>query len=465
MMLVEDGKMSKYCEQCGTELEDNAVFCPECGTKCHSENVEVKERLKENKSKKKIFLIGTGVLLLALCIIGSVTGFFSDFKKGYEDTGNGKSTKSQKSALTEDGKAYKMTVQEYCDRFNEMANGSWCSGDEEIWRKEVYEETLDSLQEAAAYDSEVAELIVQTMTPKMIPGTTLLESEDTDELPSGENYLKYTYTNQYSFIPDNVGVQILALKDTNQIVGVAAQFPMEYRNVGDKFGKLICDSFGETTDGFQELYIKMKEAGGYGHMYKDGTVFELMYYNNSEEAALFKMSACTKEHYEEAWVNNPDLPSKENPIQNSEEDSEVSNEENTEANNVEINDTETGINESSGTQQNDILEMFDNLIFYEGTWGDFGAHVNEYQGMVESAIKSSISLSDYFGDVNGTYMILEKRVLNDDVLENGQSATNQLYTITFEGPSVTGTGGARHLECTVSSPDGVSLIYNEISYY
>jgi len=320
MMLVEDGKMSKYCEQCGTELEDNAVFCPECGTKCHSENVEVKERLKENKSKKKIFLIGTGVLLLALCIIGSVTGFFSDFKKGYEDTGNGKSTKSQKSALTEDGKAYKMTVQEYCDRFNEMANGSWCSGDEEIWRKEVYEGTLDSLQEAAAYDSEVAELIVQTMTPKMIPGTTLLESEDTDELPSGENYLKYTYTNQYSFIPDNVGVQILALKDTNQIVGVTAQFPMEYRNVGDKFGKLICDSFGETTDEFQELYIKMKEAGGYGHMYKDGTVFELMYYNNSEEAALFKMSACTKEHYEEAWVNNPDLPSKENPIQNSEED-------------------------------------------------------------------------------------------------------------------------------------------------
>ena len=50
MMLVEDGKMSKYCEQCGTELEDNAVFCPECGTKCHSENVEVKERLKENKT-------------------------------------------------------------------------------------------------------------------------------------------------------------------------------------------------------------------------------------------------------------------------------------------------------------------------------------------------------------------------------------------------------------------------------
>ena len=131
----------------------------------------------------------------------------------------------------------------------------------------------------------------------------------------------------------------------------------------------------------------MKEAGGYGHMYKDGTVFELMYYNDSEEAALFKMSACTKEHYEEAWVNNPDLPSKENPIENSEEDLEISSEENAEVNNPEINDTETGINESSETQQNEILEMFDNLIFYEGTWGDFGSHVNEYQGLVESAIK------------------------------------------------------------------------------
>ena len=459
MMLVEDGKMSKYCEQCGTELEDNAVFCPECGTKCHSENVEVKERLKENKSKKKIFLIGTGVLLLALCIIGSVTGFFSDFKKGYEDTGNGKSTKSQKSALTEDGKAYKMTVQEYCDRFNEMANGSWCSGDEEIWRKEVYEGTLDSLQEAAAYDSEVAELIVQTMTPKMIPGTTLLESEDTDELPSGENYLKYTYTNQYSFIPDNVGVQILALKDTNQIVGVTAQFPMEYRNVGDKFGKLICDSFGETTDEFQELYIKMKEAGGYGHMYKDGTVFELMYYNNSEEAALFKMSACTKEHYEEAWVNNPDLPSKENPIQNSEEDSEVTGEGNEEMNTAEEN---TKL-DSDAKQNENIDQNIADLIMYfpgfSGVWGDFGVHADPYQGMIEQAIKSKIRLSDYFGgDVNE--VSLDVSVFQWD----GVNVVGAGCILTFEGPSP-GNGKFRTLTGVVNVDESGELEFVEGEYY
>ena len=459
MMLVEDGKMSKYCEQCGTELEDNAVFCPECGTKCHSENVEVKERLKENKSKKKIFLIGTGVLLLALCIIGSVTGFFSDFKKGYEDTGNGKSTKSQKSALTEDGKAYKMTVQEYCDRFNEMANGSWCSGDEEIWRKEVYEGTLDSLQEAAAYDSEVAELIVQTMTPKMIPGTTLLESEDTDELPSGENYLKYTYTNQYSFIPDNVGVQILALKDTNQIVGVTAQFPMEYRNVGDKFGKLICDSFGETTDEFQELYIKMKEAGGYGHMYKDGTVFELMYYNNSEEAALFKMSACTKEHYEEAWVNNPDLPSKENPIQNSEEDSEVTGEGNEEMNTAEENtklDSDAKQNENIDKNIADLIMYFPG---FSGVWGDLGVHADPYQGMIEQAIKSKIRLSDYFGgDVNE--VSLDVSVFQWD----GVNVVGAGCILTFEGPSP-GNGKFRTLTGVVNVDESGELEFVEGEYY
>lgn len=116
-------------------------------------------------------------------------------------------------------------------------------------------------------------------------------------------------------------------------------------------------------------------------------------------------------------------------------------------------------------QKAKVLEAFENLKFYEGVWGDFGAHVNQYQGMVESAIKNSISLSNYFGDVNNVYMVLELRVMNDDVLANGLTAYNQIYTIYFEGPSVTGTGGARHLECTVSSPNGTSLVYNEISYY
>lgn len=116
-------------------------------------------------------------------------------------------------------------------------------------------------------------------------------------------------------------------------------------------------------------------------------------------------------------------------------------------------------------QKTKVLETFENLKSYDGVWGDFGAHVNQYQGMVESAIKNSISLSDYFGDVNNVSMVLELQVMNDDVLANGLTAYNQIYTIYFEGSSVTGAGGVRHLECTVSSPNGTSLAYNEISYY
>ena len=33
---------------------------------------------------------------------------------------------------------------------------------------------------------------------------------------------------------------------------------------------------------------------------------------------------------------------------------------------------------------------------FEGRWGDFGAHVDHYQGIVEQAIKNTMSMSDYF---------------------------------------------------------------------
>lgn len=118
-----------------------------------------------------------------------------------------------------------------------------------------------------------------------------------------------------------------------------------------------------------------------------------------------------------------------------------------------------------------VQATFANLVYYEGSWGDFGAHVNKYQGMVEAAIKASISLSNYFGDVNGTSMGLKKmdaneiKTLSDNVFGSNLPAVNQAYLVMFQGPSVSGTGGARTLLCLVSSPDGMNLVYNEIGYY
>ena len=115
-------------------------------------------------------------------------------------------------------------------------------------------------------------------------------------------------------------------------------------------------------------------------------------------------------------------------------------------------------------KSNELMELYNNLQSFEGSWGDFGAHVNKYQGMVESAIKASISLSSYFDNPNEVYMTLYKVEDNDSVLMNGANATNQHYMIHFEGVSPT-FGPARILECKVDSPDGMNLVYTELAYY
>lgn len=118
------------------------------------------------------------------------------------------------------------------------------------------------------------------------------------------------------------------------------------------------------------------------------------------------------------------------------------------------------------SKQQKLLNLFANLGEYKGMWGDFGAHVNEYQGMVESVINSSISLSDYFdGDVDNVYMELRRVIDNDVALIYGANTTNQHYLIRFEGLNPNGVGRYRTLECMVDSVDGVNLVYRQQAYY
>ena len=58
----------------------------------------------------------------------------------------------------------------------------------------------------------------------------------------------------------------------------------------------------------------------------------------------------------------------------------------------------------------------------------------------------------------------EKELWGDfeDVSKNGLTAMNQKYQIMFEGPSL--YGPPMDLICTVSSPDGVNLVYTEVSF-
>ena len=103
----------KYCEQCGTEVQDDNKFCSKCGAKCESDDIESskKGRFLSGK-KKKILLLGSGVLLAVLLIAGTASGFFSDIKKGYDEVGKEENDNTTPALSMEDFlKKYNETYQ------------------------------------------------------------------------------------------------------------------------------------------------------------------------------------------------------------------------------------------------------------------------------------------------------------------------------------------------------------------
>lgn len=52
-------------------------------------------------------------------------------------------------------------------------------------------------------------------------------------------------------------------------------------------------------------------------------------------------------------------------------------------------------------QRDSGINLAENFQGHDGAWGDFGGHVNEYQGMVEAAIRRDVRYKEYFqGDVD-----------------------------------------------------------------
>lgn len=66
-----------YCQKCGAENEDNAVYCHDCGSKLNVKIIErVVEKPQENKEKnthKKYYIVfGAIILLMGLVFFTSV---------------------------------------------------------------------------------------------------------------------------------------------------------------------------------------------------------------------------------------------------------------------------------------------------------------------------------------------------------------------------------------------------------
>lgn len=365
----------KYCEQCGTQLEDNAEFCTECGTRCNDVSDKIEEtKIKRTYQNKKKWIIS------AIILIGLIVGGCVIFKIGVRIKEQNKESKINN---------YNLPINENPD--NDLV----------VTDTRDYSEVLGTWKQSSLCYPGVAPI-------EVTGGVEIIINEIKDEKITF-SIMEYSPNSE----SDMKQEEFKNIETTSEFESTTAEFVF----LDGRKGTLIIDDLSG-DDNTVTLQINSDKGTG-----MRGTDFYI------------KISSETSMQEQKDVVENKKS-----------EEQKVKSQENQ-------------------PTQNMILETFANLSFYEDTWGNFGAHVNPYQGMVESAINNAISLSNYFGgDVDGLYMKLDLRVMNDDVLENGLTAQNQLYTIYFEGPSVTGTGGARCLECTVSSPDGVNFVYNETYY-
>lgn len=105
-------------------------------------------------------------------------------------------------------------------------------------------------------------------------------------------------------------------------------------------------------------------------------------------------------------------------------------------------------------QKHEIKRLIYNFPEFYGKWGDFGIHVNKYQGLIESAIKSKISLSNYFsGSPNNVNMYASS------FQWDGENIDTATCSILFDGVLL-GTGEYGTLAGTVSvNYDGTLEFY------
>lgn len=335
--------MSKYCEKCGCQLDDDELFCTTCGAKYeenesipNAEEVKNKKLEKPNKNKKKAVVVS----VVAICIIAiGALGYFVIHPQVTQHI-------------------QEQENQEKADRVINLIN-SVTSG----------EITLNSEKDLDSAKTEYNSL-----------------NDDQKALVDNYGKLEEAYTTL-----DGLKVEQENQEKAQSVIEAIEAVDSESLTDSDTSIQDIRDQYDSLTEDQKKLVTNADKLTEY-----EGIVQE-----KKEEKAEQEAQA-----------------------------------------------------QAESNSREEINDMFVNLVEYEGVWGDFGSHVDKYQGMVESVIKSHISLSDYFGgDVNEVYMYLYRQ---------GPST----YFIRFEGPSPRGAGQFRTYDCTVLPNDsGTELQFFEGGYY
>ncbi len=514
-------RQMKYCEQCGAEVQDDNKFCSKCGEKCESDDIESskKGRFLSGK-KKKILLLGSGVLLAILLIAGTASGFFSDIKKGYDEVGKEENDNTTPALSMEDflkkynetfqsaikledflirGEKDGFAVRDKDDLFADYTNyihyyynnGETESYNEDdvdaamttrlLGNQKIFEILVDKENKIKAVEAHLTDgySTAQNLMRIFIPSS---QEEDYPDLrnKAREESVAYTYK-------DGVAVKVTEdviriWYDTKENFDSVSKQPFmteeeEKQIIQNSLGVWEQESYSDlpvldiSMPSDEILLIKQYYPQGtdvYGNMnylkkecevdvstreYTDFTKdieYKITDYDNKDVTLRFVLRNKELDFIQYITENNEVMYTKT--------DKNLSESVGEEP----ITSDTSGISEpsSSNTMDNNKVEdLVRNFQGFSGVWGDFGVHADAYQGMIEQAVKSTISLSDYFGgDVNEVY--LEVSSFQWD----GTNIMGAGCILSFEGPSP-GNGQFRTLTGTVSVGESGDLQFIETNYY
>lgn len=355
--------MSQICPQCGNSLKDNVKFCSKCGYKMSQKDNEQKicphcgstskisvkfcnkcgfNFNKKTDNRKNILTVLVVILLiLGIWVVPTISlpilivwGIILILKKQniWQKTNtafvvialsflfacnicgafiipNNTPIQNMKEAINPNSLAKPITIEEYCQKYNEEIVGT----DTQTAEQSI----IDKERQRGMEDYQWAQYQSAT-NPYMILNETLEKNSEELSGYDTDKYDVYSYQtkNHVTGITDGtLKIGLVTEKDSDTIVMITAWFHGSDFAIGDKLIKLILPSFGSEPNDYHTMYYELRDTWN-SHRYIDGAIIDLVYGPSSTGgSAVSELTIAFKEknYYEKHWLNNENLYTKENP--------------------------------------------------------------------------------------------------------------------------------------------------------